>query len=133
MAYVRWLVAVTCRTPGRQVPEADQFIPVMYERLHVVGCFGLRRRIHGQEVSSYSDIAAFRPCIIRQTDPCDEHQAHAYFVSHGVQVIVSRVIKHLLEDVTADSETNVPAQAGRRNDVRLLTDARSRPCLQPEC
>jgi hypothetical protein len=27
---------------------------------------------------------------------------------------------------------NDPAQAGRASDVRLLTDARSRPCLQPD-
>jgi hypothetical protein len=28
---------------------------------------------------------------------------------------------------------NDPAQAGRACDVRLLTNARSRPCLQPAC
>ena len=28
---------------------------------------------------------------------------------------------------------NDPAQAGRANDVRMLTQTRSRPCLEPEC
>src|ERR1041385_5844298 len=28
---------------------------------------------------------------------------------------------------------NLPAQAGRGDDVRLLTEVRSRPCLQPTC
>jgi hypothetical protein len=35
-------------------------------------------------------------------------------------------------DAYALMPPNDPAQAGRASDVRLLTDARSRPCLQPD-